>query len=240
MTPELIVALDVPDVQALQRCLDRLPAAVRFVKIGLELFIGDGPTTLALAGNGGRRVFLDLKLHDIPRTVANSVASAARHRAALLTVHASGGPAMLTAAAEAARDAGPERPRLLAVTTLTSLDQADLARVGVTRPLHRHTLDLAAMALECGIDGVVCSVHEAAAMRAELGPAPLIVTPGIRPAHAALQDQKRAATPADAVKAGATHLVVGRPILQADDPAAAAAAILAEMQAADSARRTAR
>ena len=148
----------------------------------------------------------------------------------MLTVHAGGGPAMLTAAAEAAAGAGPERPRIVAVTALTSLDQDDLAHVGVTRPLQDHALSLAEMALAAGVDGLVCSPREAARFRQALGPNPILVTPGIRPAGAEPGDQKRVATPRAAVEAGANYLVVGRPIVQAEDPRAAARDILNQMQ----------
>lgn len=228
----LIVALDVPSAQAAAAAAASLPDAVRVVKVGLELFVAEGPEVIAAATPGNRRCFLDLKLHDIPRTVAHAVRSAARHGAALLTVHAQGGEAMLRAAAEAAADCGPHRPQLLAVTTLTSLNQSDLAMLGVTRDLATHTRALAELAVRCGIDGLVCSPHEARLLRETLGPAPLLVTPGVRPAGGALGDQKRVATPADAVRAGADYLVVGRPILEAPSPREAAEAILREMAAA--------
>jgi orotidine-5'-phosphate decarboxylase len=228
----LIVALDVADTAAIAPAVDALPRAVDFYKVGLELFTAGGLAALAPLKERGRRIFLDLKLHDIPRTVARSVAGAARHGVALLTVHAAGGRAMLTAAAEAARAAGPQRPLLVAVTTLTSLDQGDLADIGVTRALAEHTLALGRMAVACGIDGLVCSPLEIAAFRRELGPEAILVTPGIRPAGGASGDQKRVATPGAAIRAGASYLVVGRPILEAADPAAAARAILDEMAAA--------
>ncbi len=228
----LIVALDVADAAAIAPVVDSLPSAVDFYKVGLELFTAGGLAALAPLKERKRRVFLDLKLHDIPRTVARSVAGAARHGVALLTVHAAGGRAMLAAAAEAARDAGPQRPLLVAVTTLTSLDQGDLADIGVTRPLAEHTLALGRMAVACGIDGLVCSPLEIAAFRCALGPEVILVTPGIRPAGGVSGDQKRVATPGAAVRAGASYLVVGRPILEAADPAAAARAMLAEMAAA--------
>ena len=231
MTAQLIIALDVPETAAIAPIVDALPDAVRYYKVGLELFCADGPAALAPLKARGRSIFLDLKLHDIPRTVARSVASASAHGVSLLTVHAAGGRAMLKAAAEAAREAGPDRPRLVAVTTLTSLDQGDLADLGVQRSVADHTLALGRLAIECGIDGLVCSPLEIESFRRELGPAPILVTPGIRPAGGALGDQKRVATPASAVRAGASYLVVGRPILEAPHPAAAATAILAEMAA---------
>jgi orotidine-5'-phosphate decarboxylase len=230
--PELIVALDLPTRAAAQRALQQLPASVRHVKIGLELFIGEGPAVLSDAAATGRRCFLDLKLHDIPRTVAHAVRSAAAHNVFMLTVHAKGGEAMLKAAAEAAAACGAARPRVIAVTTLTSLNQDDLTQLGITRPLAEHTLALGKLAIASGCDGLVCSPLELAMFRRELGPAPLLVAPGIRPSGAATGDQKRVASPADAVRAGASFLVVGRPILEAQDPSAAAESVLQEMQAA--------
>jgi orotidine-5'-phosphate decarboxylase len=233
--PELIVALDFPHARALQAGLDALPAAVTFGKVGLELFIAEGAAALRPLADRRMRLFLDLKLHDIPRTVAQAVRSAARHGATLMTVHACGGRDMLRAAAEAARDLGPDAPKLIAVTTLTSLNQADLADLGITRTLAEQALRLGEMALSSGIDGLVTSVHEAAELRRRFGPDPILVTPGIRPAGAEVGDQKRVATPAAAVRAGADFLVVGRPITEASDPAAAVMSLLKEM---DSARTT--
>jgi orotidine-5'-phosphate decarboxylase len=231
LKPELIVALDVPETAQIAPWVDRLPEAIRWYKVGLELYCADGPGALAPLRERRRSVFLDLKLHDIPRTVARAVASAARHGAGLMTLHASGGRAMIRAAADAAREAGPLAPRLLAVTVLTSLDRADLADLGVARTPAEQVIALGRMAIEAGADGLVCSAQEAGALRAALGPEPLLVTPGIRLPSDAVGDQKRVATPAAAVRDGATHLVVGRPILDAADPAAAARAILDDMGA---------
>jgi orotidine-5'-phosphate decarboxylase len=213
--------------------LNILPDTVKYVKIGLELFIGEGPRVIALARETGRACFLDLKLHDIPRTVANAIQTAAAHDVCMLTVHAQGGPAMLRAAADAAAACGKKRPRVIAVTTLTSLNQDDLTHVGVNRPLAEHTLSLGKLALESGCDGLVCSPLELAILRNAFGDAPLLVAPGVRPAGADIGDQKRVATPAAAVRAGASFLVVGRPILAAANPASAAAAVLAEMASAN-------
>jgi orotidine-5'-phosphate decarboxylase len=232
MKPELIVALDVQDTATAIRVADTLPSSVTFYKIGLELFTSQGPSVLSPFIERGNRIFLDLKLHDIPNTVAQAVTSAGKHRVSLLTLHASGGRAMLSAAAEAAAKFGTERPRLVAVTTLTSLAQPDLTDIGVARDLREHTLALGRMAFSCGVDGVVCSALEVASFRKTLGPAAIIVAPGIRPAGSDVGDQKRIATPASAVRDGANFLVVGRPILAAKDPRAAAEAILAEMTAA--------
>jgi orotidine-5'-phosphate decarboxylase len=207
---------------------------VKWFKVGLELFCAGGPSVLEPLHRRGRAIFLDLKLHDIPRTVARSVASIARHQVGMITLHASGGPAMIAAAAEAARAAGPAAPRLLAVTVLTSLDRADLEQIGVHRSPAEQVATLAKMAVASGADGVVCSAHEAANLRRILGPGALIVTPGIRLPGGATGDQKRVAAPASAVRDGATHLVVGRPILEAEDPAAAARLILEDMRSAGS------
>ncbi|MBM4154707.1 MAG: orotidine-5'-phosphate decarboxylase [Lentisphaerae bacterium] len=230
---ELIVALDVADSSAIGGIVDRLPDEVRWYKVGLELFAAEGPKALEPLAARGRHVFLDLKLHDIPRTVERAVRAAARHGVGLLTLHASGGRAMIEAAAEAARGAGPAAPKILAVTVLTSLDAADLAAIGVGRAPADQVLALAEVALSAGADGVVCSPQEAAAMRKRFGAGPLLVTPGIRLPSDAVGDQKRVATPAGAVRDGATHLVVGRPILEAADPAAAARRVLADMAAGE-------
>ena len=227
--PELIVALDVQDMTEVRRVVTTLGDQVSFYKVGLELFIADGLSALAYLEGEGKRVFLDLKLHDIPQTVARAVKSCTRHGADLLTVHAGGGREMLRAAAEACAELGKTRPRIVAVTTLTSLNQNDIEEMGVRQPLHDHTLALGALAVSCGIDGLVCSVWEASDFRTTLGPKPLLVTPGIRLAGGAVADQKRVATPAAATRAGASFLVVGRPILNAPDPAAAAKKILEEM-----------
>ena len=232
MTPQLIVALDVPDRAAAVASLERLSAEVAFFKIGLELFCAAGPGVLEPFQARGKKIFLDLKLHDIPRTVERAVQAAARHGVYMLTVHAAGGAAMLRAAAEAARALGPHAPKIVAVTVLTSLDQQDLADLGVQRTPGEQALALARLALTAGVDGLVCSPQEAAALRQAFGPQPLLVTPGIRLPADALGDQKRVATPAAAVQAGASFLVVGRPILEAADPAAAARQVLRDMAAA--------
>jgi orotidine-5'-phosphate decarboxylase len=236
MHPELIVALDVPDAEKVGAVLSLLPPEIRFFKVGLELYTASGPKSVQILRAAGKHVFLDLKLHDIPRTVARSITTAAQHGVSLLTLHAAGGKDMLRAAADAAAGLGEHRPRLLAVTTLTSLGPEDLRDIGVTRSLAEHTLALGRMAVAQGIDGLICSVHEAEQLRKELGAAPILVTPGIRPAGSHVGDQKRVATPASAVNAGANFLVVGRPIMEADDPAAAARIILDEIAAASTAR----
>ena len=230
MKPEIIVALDVAHPSEMLSALDRLPADLKWGKVGLELFCARGPDVLIPLKNKGKSIFLDLKLHDIPRTVEKAVASVLPHEVQLLTIHASGGRAMLQAAAEMAKTSSKENPlRLLAVTVLTSLDAGDLGAIGVYRSPQDQAVALAALAYSCGIDGVVCSLHEASAIRKELGPNALIVTPGIRMPGAATADQKRTGTPREAMAAGATHLVVGRPILQAPDPEVAFRAMMSDM-----------
>ena len=226
---DLIIALDVPSAAEARAVVDALGDAVSYYKVGLELFIADGEATLAMLRERGKRVFLDLKLHDIPRTVERAVSSASRFGVDLLTIHACGGRAMIAAAAAAA-DAAPNPPKILAVTVLTSLDNSDLADIGVGRDAAAQVDALGRLAVESGADGLVCSPKEVGRLRAALGPKPYLVTPGIRPADGALGDQKRVATPADAVRNGASGIVVGRPVVQAPDPRAAALAILDEMR----------
>lgn len=227
----LIVALDVPDAASAAALVDRLEGTCRWFKVGLELFVAAGPAVLEPLAARGYSVFLDLKFHDIPNTVAGAVRSAARLGARMLTLHASGGPAML-AAARAALDGMVDPPQLLAVTVLTSMDQAQLQAAGIARTPADQVELLARNGLDAGIRGFVCSPEEVARLRGITGPEGVLVIPGIRPTGASTGDQKRIATPADALRAGASYLVVGRPITQAADPAAAATAILAEMAAA--------
>ncbi|MCX6996320.1 MAG: orotidine-5'-phosphate decarboxylase [Kiritimatiellaeota bacterium] len=229
MKAQLIVALDVPDKAEAVAVLDRLPAEVALFKIGLELFCAEGPGVLEPFLARRKSIFLDLKLHDIPRTVERAVQAAARHGVFMLTVHASGGAAMLRAAADAARALGPQAPKIVAVTVLTSLDQSDLTAQGIPRTPGDQVLALARLALAAGVDGLVCSAQEVAALRQTFGPQPLLVTPGIRLPTDDVGDQKRVATPAAACRAGASYLVVGRPILESADPAAAARRILQEI-----------
>ncbi len=228
---QLIVALDVPDAAAASVLVDRLDDTCAWFKVGLELFIAAGPAILEPLLRRGHHVFLDLKLHDIPNTVAGAVRSAAGLGIDLLTVHAAGGPAMLEAAREAlSRAAHP--PELLAVTVLTSMDAVQTKAIGLDRTPAEQVELLAKMGLAAGIRGFVCSPQEVSALRLLTGPDSTLVIPGIRPAGGATGDQKRVAAPADALRAGASYLVVGRPITQAPDPAKAAEAILAEMAAA--------
>lgn len=227
----LIVALDVPTREAAQKLARQLQGVCRWVKVGLELYLAAGNTIVEELAGQGFSVFLDLKFHDIPNTVAGAVRSAASTGVSLLTVHAAGGPAMLAAAAEAAATTS-NPPRLLAVTVLTSMDGAQLAAIGVPVPPAEQVLRLARIAQANGINGLVCSAEEVTALRRELGLEAWLVTPGIRPAGSEAGDQKRVATPAAAIRAGATALVVGRPITQAADPAQAGRAILDEIAAA--------
>ncbi len=232
MKPEIILAVDVPSATEVIPLMNKLPAELIWFKVGLELFTAEGPSVLKILTSREKKIFLDLKLHDIPRTVANAVTSAAKLGVNLITVHAIGGRAMLQAAAEAAAAFGPARPRLVAVTTLTSLNQDDFTDLGITRTVSAQALALTEMALASGIDGVVTSVHEAPALRQRFGNGPILVTPGIRPAGADVGDQKRVATPSLAVEAGSSYLVVGRPIVEAANPSQAARAIQQEVDRA--------
>ena len=201
------------------------------VKVGLELFVAAGPEGVARVADAGIPLFLDLKLHDIPNTVAGAVRAAARLGASMLTLHAAGGEGMIAAAREAAERASGARPLLLAVTVLTSLDEPDLAAIGLAGPPEAAVLRLARLALAAGADGLVCSAREVAALRAALGQEPILVVPGIRPAGSPADDQRRTMTPREAVSAGADWLVIGRPITRSPDPSAAARAIAASVSA---------
>ncbi|HMG85556.1 MAG TPA: orotidine-5'-phosphate decarboxylase [Terracidiphilus sp.] len=227
----LIVALDVPDARSAMRLVAELEGTCSWFKIGLELFVATGPAVLEPIVARGHSVFLDLKLHDIPNTVAGAVRSAAAFGVRMLTVHAGGGPAMLTAA-KAALAGIAHPPELLAVTVLTSMDGGQLLATGVDRLPSQQVEVLAKMGIGVGIRGFVCSPQEVAAVRSLTGPEGVLVIPGIRPAGAAIGDQKRVAGPAEALRLGASYLVVGRPITQAPNPAEAARAILEEMSGA--------
>ena len=229
----IIVALDTTDLDQAAGHVRALGGLVGGFKIGKAFFTGHGP-------NGIRRViadaplFLDLKFHDIPNTVAGAVRAATALSPLLLTVHAGGGRAMMSAAAAAAREAqasGDPRPKILGVTVLTSLDDRDLEDVGQRGPIAEQVIRLSALARESGLDGVVCSPREIASLRHRLGRDFLLVVPGIRPAGASKADQKRTLSPGEALDAGADYLVIGRPITEAEDPAAAARQIVAEMEA---------
>lgn len=224
----LIAALDTADLAQARAWAATLAPHCAMMKLGLEFFTAHGPAGVAEAA-AGRPFFLDLKLHDIPNTVAGAVRPLLPLAPTLLTLHAAGGPAMI-AAARAAVDQAGAATRLLAVTVLTSLDDATLAAIGVPDGAATQVLRLARLALAAGAHGLVCSPHEVALLRAALGPDPILVVPGIRPAGAATDDQARTMTAAAAAAAGATYIVVGRPITQAPDPAAAAAAIAADLR----------
>ncbi len=235
---ELCVALDGTDRGWILDMAARVAPEAGWLKVGLEAFVAHGPDLVRDVAALGGRVFLDLKLHDIPTTVARAAANAAAAGAGLITVHAAGGRAMLEAAVAAVSDARPARPPgLVAVTVMTSLDAGALAELGLPAAPRELAARWAALARECGLDGAVASAHEAAALRAACGAGFRIVTPGIRPADAAADDQRRVVTPAEAVAAGADLLVVGRPITRAADPAAAARAVAAEMRSAQNSGR---
>ena len=236
----LLVALDVESLEEEAALLDRLRGVVTACKIGSQLFTAAGPAAVEMVLKRGFSVFLDLKFHDIPNTVAGAVREATRAGVTMLNVHAAGGTGMMRAAAEAATkaatDFGVARPICIGVTVLTSLDRKGLAEIGVTGNVEAHVLRLADLAREAGLDGCVASPQEIGLLRRALGPKWLIVTPGIRMEAAAVggagglgEDQVRIATPSAAIRAGADAIVVGRPITAAPDPHAAAAAILREI-----------
>jgi orotidine-5'-phosphate decarboxylase len=222
------VALDAPDIDVAAHWATLVTPYVSTVKIGLELYLRYGPAVVAtVRGGSGVRVFLDLKLHDIPNTVAGAARTVAKLRPEILTVHAAGGADMIKAAVETA----PET-LVAAVTLLTSIGDQDLARLGVEGAVSDAVRRMAVLAVSAGAGGLVCSPQEVAAVRAEVGPDILLITPGIRPAGATSDDQARIATPEQALKAGADLLVIGRPITRAADPGAAAAAIAASLRRA--------
>lgn len=223
----IAVALDVEDLDRALELARRLSGKVGWLKVGLELFVREGPRAVAAIAEHAP-VFLDLKLHDIPTTVARSVASAAALDAGLLTVHASGGPVMLRAAAEAARETSGGRLRLLAVTVLTSTADDELTTMGMDAAVVQ-VPRLAAMAIGCGIDGLVCAPADLDRVRGTVGVDPLVVTPGIRAQAAGSDDHARAMSAGQAVAAGADLLVIGRPITRAQDPVAAVEQIVATL-----------
>jgi len=224
----LIVALDVPSAAEAQRIVAALGESVSSYKVGKQLFTAAGPSVVRDLTGAGRKVFLDLKYHDIPSTVAAAVRAASELEVSMLTVHASGGSKMLKAAMEAA-GAAKHPPLGLAVTVLTSFEDADLKEIGVAAQTLEQALRLASLAQRAGCGGVVASAQEAKAIRQELGAGFAIVTPGVRAAGGTKNDQARVATPAEAIAAGADYIVVGRPITGAKDPSAAARAILEEI-----------
>ena len=225
----VFVALDTPSLEAASALAARVAPFVGGLKVGLEFVSANGPAGVRAMVKTGRSVFLDVKLHDIPNTVAGAMKALAPLGAAIVNVHASGGAAMMRAAVEAARSVNPA-PKVIAVTVLTSLEAGDLAAMGVSGTPLEQVVRLAKLTRECGVDGVVCSPQEIAAVRAASGPEFLIVTPGVRPAGGALDDQRRVMTPKRAIEEGADLLVIGRPITGAPDPAAAARDILAALR----------
>jgi orotidine-5'-phosphate decarboxylase len=228
----IAVALDAPDLETAARWAGLVTPHVSTLKIGLELYLRYGPEVVAsVRGASGVQIFLDLKLHDIPATVAAAARAVARLRPALLTVHAAAGPAAIRAAAEASPGT-----KVVAVTVLTSLGEADLRRIGLAGPASDAVRRLATLAVEAGASGLVCSPQEVAAVRAEVGEEILLVTPGVRPAGADTHDQARVATPEEALQAGADLLVIGRPITGAADPGAAAGAIAASLRRVEALR----
>jgi orotidine-5'-phosphate decarboxylase len=229
MPCDLILVLDAPSVRPLVPVLKRLAGTVRWAKVGLELFTAEGPDSVREVAGLGFEVFLDLKLHDIPNTVAKAVESASRLPIRMLTVHASGGSEMLRAAVEAQRRTAPGL-LLLGVTVLTSLGPGDLGELGVAGPPEGQVLRLARLAAGAGLRGLVCSPLELTQLRSQLPADFQIVTPGIRLPDGERHDQKRVMTPGEAARAGASYIVVGRPILGAGDPVAAAQAVLADME----------
>lgn len=230
----VFVALDTTETETAAGLARRLAGHVGGLKLGLEFFVAQGPAGIrAVVEPVGLPLFLDLKLHDIPNTVAGAVRAATALAPAFVTLHAGGGPAMLRAAAEAAGEAaakaGLARPRLLGVTVLTSLDAADLAKVGQLGPTGDQVARLTELAQASGLDGIVCSPDEVADLRRRVDAGFVLMVPGIRPAGAAVGDQKRVMTPGQALAAGADYLVVGRPITAAADPVEAADAVAAEL-----------
>jgi len=227
----LIIALDFPDALQARRAAAAVSASAGWLKVGKQLFTAEGPAIVRELTQAGHNVFLDQKFHDIPATVAGAVKAAAALGVGIITVHASGGSAMLRAAVQAAHETEAP-PIIVAITVLTSQTDAELQETGVAGRVVDHALRLASLARAAGCDGVVASAKEAPEIRRELGTGFAIITPGVRPAGAAHHDQARVVTPAEAIQAGATHIVVGRPIIDAPDPAAAAKAILEEIRRA--------
>ncbi len=222
-------ALDTTDLAQATAWARTIKPFVGGLKIGLEFFNANGPDGVRRIIDLGLPVFADLKLHDIPNTVSGGIRAAMSLGISIINVHASGGAAMMRAAADAAATAGANRPKVIGVTVLTSLDQSDLQAIGVSGSPSDQVLRLATLAKSSGLDGVVCAAHEIAMLRRELGPDFMLIVPGIRPAGAASADQKRVMTPKEAHELGADILVVGRPITGASDPAAAARAIRDEL-----------
>ena len=229
MTAPIIVALDFPDARSALVLVDQLPPGCCRLKVGKELFTREGPSFVQALQARGFEVFLDLKFHDIPNTVASAVAAAADLGVWMVNVHASGGRRMMTAARERLLQSG-HATLLTAVTVLTSMERADLAEVGIDREPLAHVRALARLTADCGLHGVVCSAQEAPTLRGELPSGFLLVTPGIRPADAPADDQRRTMTPAEAMRAGVSHLVIGRPVTKAADPVLALQGFISAIQ----------
>ncbi len=235
MTPEqrIIVALDVENRERAISLVKVLNQAEIF-KIGYKLFISEGISILREIHKYNKKIFLDLKLHDIPNTVAGAVKQAIHHNVFMLTLHSSGGKEMMRRAVETAREEAEKlsmpKPKLLAVTVLTSLKEGDLREIGIYTKIDKQVLSLASLALEAGVDGIVCSPREISLLRKNLGENSLIITPGIRPAWSQSHDQKRTMTPKQAVQEGADYLVIGRPIIASSNPHEAFQKITGEIQ----------
>lgn len=227
--PKVLVALDFASVQDAMAFVDRIDPSQCRLKVGKEMFTLFGPQFVKALADKGFEVFLDLKFHDIPNTVARAVAAAAELGVWMVNVHATGGSKMMAAAKAALAPYGDRAPKLIAVTVLTSMGEEELPELGVNRSGDEQVLALATLAKEAGLDGVVCSAREAAMLKANLGPSFQLVTPGIRPAGADLGDQRRVMTPAEAIAAGSDYLVIGRPITQSEDPLATLKAINASL-----------
>lgn len=226
---KLIVALDVKSLDEAKALVDKLIPAVKIFKVGLGLFTLYGYAAVEMVKDKGGKVFLDLKFHDIPNTVASAVISASNLGVFMLNVHTLGGSEMMKKAAEAVKGKA-DRPKILGVTVLTSMDQKAINEVGIEKSVEEEVLNLATMAKDAGLDGVVASPQETSAIRKKLGKDFIIVTPGVRPEWAARGDQKRIATPSSAIKAGADYIIVGRPIIEAEDPIEAARKVIEEMK----------
>lgn len=226
----IVVALDFADADSALACAERLDPTLCRVKVGFELFVAAGPALVEALVGRGFDVFLDLKFHDIPNTVAAACQAAARLGVWMINVHAGGGETMMRAAREALETVSGRRPLLIAVTVLTSMDDADLAQVGVDRGAQEQVVHLARLSRDCGLDGVVCSAAEAPRLRDELPGDFVLVTPGIRPAGDEAGDQKRVVAPREALRIGSDYLVIGRPITRASDPQASLEAIAASLK----------
>ncbi|MGE0109949.1 MAG: orotidine-5'-phosphate decarboxylase [Bdellovibrionales bacterium] len=223
-------ALDTADTEHAMELARKLKGNIAGLKIGLEYFMANGPLSFRSFAELGMPIFLDVKLHDIPNTVKGAITSLLPLEPDFITIHTSGGPAMMKAAAQAAAQAKGKRPKLLGVTVLTSLDSDDLAKVGQDTDSTAQAKRLALLAKESGLDGIICSPAEAKTLREACGPDFILMVPGIRPSWAATGDQKRITTPKDAIEAGATYLVIGRPITGAEDPVEAAQKIAEELE----------